>query len=162
MKFLITILFGISLTLQAQTNNVDYYKNIKGELKPLTEIIEEAQRSIAINEVDVPYLTYTNENLFNTPYGKKERGRYIITTEINKIKIQGTLGYKIRTIVYFKNLKENNNPKLYKFYNTVTKNINKTSLLNTVIQNIDFAKNEICSALATQKNNCEFEEFWGD
>lgn len=160
--YLTTIINLLLFTITNAQNNEEYYKNIKGELKPLSEIIEDAQRSIAINELDIPYLTFTSENLFKNPEGKTEQGIYFITTEVIKIKNNNVLQFKIRTIVYFQSTK-NKNPSLLNFYSALTNDLNQNSLYKKINENNLLAKNLICASIVNLKDiKCEFEDYYGD
>ena len=160
--YLTTIINLLLFTITNAQNNEEYYKNIKGELKPLSEIIEDAQRSIAINEFDIPYLTYTSENLFKNPEGRTEQGIYFITTEVNKIKSNNVQQFKIRTIVYFQSTK-NKYQSLLNFYSAITNDLNQNNLYKKINENNLLAKNLICASLENlEQNQCDFEEYWGD
>lgn len=163
--FILFLLTSLTYTLavKAQNTQEEFYKNINGEQKPLSEIIEDAQRSIAIHEVEIPPLIYTLEDTFLNPDYKKENGRYYITTEIKKIIAKDNSYFAIRTIIYFEGIEEYSIPKLVNLDVAFTESLSKMELNKKLLENNLSAKNFICSLFSTTKKvDCKYEEYWGD
>ena len=139
------------------------YHNGNGELKPISEIINESHYQIAKYIPERPYEIMTSGSFYVTNEIKTFKGYFHIVTGIIE-SLDETDGkiFKVSSLVYF--TKEDNAEELIYIYGdyVYTKNRKINELYNTADELTNDSKSEIARIMRMSPENIKYDEFWGD
>lgn len=142
------------------------HKNLKNEVKLLSELINDSSRSIANFAPDRPYEYFIEGSAFIKEYKNVVKGSFNITTEIFKTKdVNGREIFELATIVYFTadiEFSEDLTPILINIKKARTSSLNQSKLYREFDVLTDYSKNLICALTNKIKEDCIFDEYWGD
>lgn len=142
------------------------YKNLKNEVKLLSELINDSSRSIANFAPDRPYEYFIDGSAFIKEYKNVVKGSFNITTEIYKTKdVNGREIFELATIIYFTadmEYSEELTPILLNIKRASTSSLYQSNLYREFDVLTNYSKNLICALTNRTKEDCVFDEYWGD